>query len=72
MTRRDFWLGLVLLAVVILAYAAFPRYDWRQDRGTIWLRVDRWTGNAELVIVRPNLGTHFPLRPPRVIDFKPD
>lgn len=55
MTRRDWWLGLLLLALAILAHAAFPRYEWHPMRGDGigsaigMLRVDRWRGTSVLV-----------------------
>ena len=48
MTRRDWWLGIVVLAFAIVLHAAVPRYEWRTIRGVPMLRVDRWTGTAVL------------------------
>lgn len=47
MTRRDWWLGIVLLTVALLTQAAVPRYTWQQS-GTLVIRVDRWLGIAEV------------------------
>lgn len=44
MTRRDWWLGIVLIVAAILVHALVPRYDWGQNR----IRIDRWTGAAEI------------------------
>ena len=33
MTRRDWWVGIVVLALAIVLHAAVPRYDWRSIRG---------------------------------------
>ena len=46
MTRRDWWIGITLVALALLAHAALPRYEWR---GTVpyLVRIDRWTGRAE-------------------------
>lgn len=45
MTRRDWWLGIMLVASAILLHALIPRYDWRHVDGAAWSRVDRWTGD---------------------------
>lgn len=52
MTRRDWYLGVVLVACALLFHAAFPRYEIRQpggDRATFLLRVDRWTGTVKWI-----------------------
>jgi hypothetical protein len=38
--------GVVTLAIVF--HALFPRYEWRDVRGVPIMRVDRWTGHAEI------------------------
>lgn len=50
MTRGDWWLGVTLVTLALLAHAAFPRYEWRplSDSSAYWLRIDRWTGRAVL------------------------
>jgi phosphatidylglycerophosphate synthase len=30
MTRRDWWLGVLAIVVVVLFHALFPRYEWRE------------------------------------------
>lgn len=62
MTRRDWWVGVALLTAALVFHAVFPRYQWQHTAGAVWLRVDRWTGSAERVIVTQSLGTRFPLR----------
>lgn len=54
-TPRQFWIGITLLIVAVLAHAAFPRYDWRQDREApvVWTRIDRWTGTLQLGAIQP-------------------
>ncbi len=52
MTRRDWWI-VGCLVLVLLVHALVPRYEYRNAtpaRG-IFTRIDRWTGNAELVTV---------------------
>jgi hypothetical protein len=45
MTRRDWWLGVLLLTLAILAHALLPRYDWGPLSVTPYqVRVDRWFG----------------------------
>ena len=65
-TRRDWWIGVGVIVVALLGHALIPqyvpRYEWRHEVDDAWLRVDRWTGNAQLVITYPTLHTHFPLR----------
>jgi hypothetical protein len=49
MTRRDWWFGILVLTLAMLAHAAFPRYEWRQTpAGLGYVRIDRWTGTADL------------------------
>lgn len=45
MTRRDWWIGIMILVVVLLFQALFPRYEWRQIGGAFFARIDRWTGD---------------------------
>ena len=47
MTRRDWWLGVAVLAIAIVLHAAFPRYEWRTLDSYV-VRLDRWTGGAAL------------------------
>ena len=47
-TRRDWWIGIAIVAGAILIHAAWPRYDWRHVTGTVFVRIDRWTGHASL------------------------
>ena len=44
-TKRDWWIGVVLVVLVVLSHAMFPRYEWR-ERGATLIRIDRWTGGA--------------------------
>ena len=62
MTRRDWWLGVSAIVLAMILHAAVPRYEWRHQVGREWLRVDRWSGNAELVYANAQLGMRFPLR----------
>jgi hypothetical protein len=43
MTRRDWWLGILVRSGVLLAHLAFPRYEVRFVNGAA-IRVDRWMG----------------------------
>ena len=47
-SRRDWWIGIVLVVLAILVHALVPRYEYQHDGpGSIaWVRVDRWTGRA--------------------------
>jgi hypothetical protein len=45
MTRRDWWLGVAVLAIAIMVHAILPRYEWRQV-GNAFVRIDRWFGAA--------------------------
>jgi hypothetical protein len=55
MTRRDWWIGVGVIALALMAHAVIPqyvpRYEWRHESANRWLRVDRWTGTAEPVRV---------------------
>ena len=55
MTRRDWWLGIALVAVVLVLHALVPRYDYRatDQPGEVWMKIDRWTGDASLVRLSP-------------------
>lgn len=48
MTRRDWWLGVAVLSLAVLLHALMPRYDITTTPGGM-MRVDRWTGRAEVV-----------------------
>jgi hypothetical protein len=43
MTKREWWIGVGVVALAIVIHAAVPRYTWRHDRGPT-IRIDRWTG----------------------------
>ena len=49
-SRRDWWIGIVLVVLAILVHALVPRYEYQHTGpGSIaWVRVDRWTGRALL------------------------
>lgn len=51
MTRRDWWIGIALIACALLLHAAVPRYEWRErhvgNAATFLIRIDRWTGSAD-------------------------
>jgi hypothetical protein len=47
MTRLDWWLGVMLLTVLLGIQAVGGRYEWRGDDNGTLLRVDRWTGNVD-------------------------
>ena len=48
MTRRDWWLGVLLLAGAIILHALIPRFEWVSltPEGDV-IKVDRWTGVEE-------------------------
>jgi hypothetical protein len=52
LTRRDWWLGVVLIVAALLVHAAVPRYTWRivatGPAAVLTMRTDRWFGEAEL------------------------
>lgn len=51
-TRRDWWIGVGVILLALLAHAAIPRYEYRNHaRPGMFTRMDRWTGSAELVTV---------------------
>ena len=47
-SRREWWIGVVLVVLAVLAHALVPRYEYQHSGpGSIaWVRVDRWTGRA--------------------------
>ena len=52
-SRLEWWIGVVLVVLAILAHALVPRYDYQHDGpGSIaWVRVDRWTGRALVLTI---------------------
>ena len=50
MTRRDWWIGVAVIALAILLHAAVPRYEWHPVNPAyhVFARMDRWTGRAFL------------------------
>ena len=48
MTRRDWWLGVAVVAVAILLHTFVPRYEYRDFHGAPMVRVDRWTGRSTI------------------------
>ena len=53
LSRLEWWTGVTLVVLAILAHALVPRYEYRQTSpgSTVWVRVDRWTGQA--IVVSP-------------------
>jgi len=49
-TSREWWLGVAVPTLVILLHAAIPRYEYRSAGGSpfLWMRIDRWTGQAQM------------------------
>jgi hypothetical protein len=57
-TRRDWWLGILVLALALLAHAAIPRYEWRTTAmPLLMMRIDRWTGHVITVRAKPVYAT---------------
>ncbi len=48
MTRRDWWIGIVVLLLALSSYSVWPRYEWRSTNGQALIRIDRWFGTAEI------------------------
>lgn len=50
MTRRDWWMGILVLVAAIVAHAAMNRYSWHlydlkgPGDTRVLLRIDRFTG----------------------------
>ena len=53
-SRRDWWIGIVLVVLAILVHALVPRYEYQQVGSVLWIRVDRWTGQAQVAAVTGN------------------
>lgn len=47
MSRREWWIGIVLIGVALLGHVALPRYDVMVSDHA-FVRVDRWTGHVEV------------------------
>ena len=50
-SRRDWWIGVVLVVLAILVHALVPRYEYQQVGSVLWIRVDLWTGRAQAATV---------------------
>jgi len=53
MTRRDWWIGILVLVAAIVAHAAINRYSWhlyalegQGQNARALLRIDRFTGTV--------------------------
>ena len=54
MTKRDWWIGVLLIALALFVHALMPRYEYRnfgEPNEGVFTRIYRWTGSAELVSV---------------------
>ena len=49
-SRREWWIGIVLVMLAILVHALVPRYEYQRvgPSGAVWIRVDLWTGRAQV------------------------
>lgn len=58
------WIAAGIIAAGLIFHAAFPRYEWRSASSPNRLiRIDRWTGRAELGYVIPARGEWTPIKP---------
>jgi len=48
LTRRDWWIGVILIVLALLLHAAVPRYTYTHAAGLLVVRTDRWFGGAEV------------------------
>lgn len=49
LTLRVWIVAVFALAAALVVHAAIPRYEWRTtENPTILIRIDRWTGRAQL------------------------
>jgi hypothetical protein len=57
-TTRAWFLGVAAAVLAVVAHAAIPRYEWRPspEFADVLVRVDRWTGRAEVGFVRLDWG----------------
>jgi hypothetical protein len=53
MARRDWWIGIGIVAIAIIVHAFVPRFELRSRDGMPLVRVDRWTGRVEAMPVDP-------------------
>jgi hypothetical protein len=51
MTRRDLWLALSVVVLLVLAALAFPRYEYSIYEQAVF-RWDRWSGELDAVSFR--------------------
>jgi hypothetical protein len=47
-TRRDWWLGVAVVALALVLHAIVPRYEVLIGAQGWPLRVDRWTGTVSV------------------------
>ena len=54
-TRRDWWIGVWVIVLALLAHAIIPqylpRYEYQYLREAAGVRIDRWVGRAEFVFL---------------------
>lgn len=64
-TRRDWWLGILLIVGGLVAHALLPRYEWvtLTPEGDV-IKVDKWTGVEEHRFVTRPPGAPSVLRSP--------
>jgi hypothetical protein len=48
MTKPDWWIGIGLVVAAIVVHGLVPRYEWRIVQGAPMIRIDRWTGSAQV------------------------
>lgn len=70
MHRLDWWLGVGVVAIALLAHAMLPRYEVLRpgqpgETPFIFVRIDRWFGTIETANMAIRPWIHV-IRPPRV------
>ena len=52
-TRRGWWLGVLLITAALMLHALLPRYEFRWEASAAGMaRFDRWTGTVELALIK--------------------
>lgn len=72
MTKRDWWLGVAIVAAAICLHALLPRHEFSQVTGLrgVLVRVDRWTGRATMGVFRGGVWTAVNEPAPRLSILK--
>ena len=71
MARRDWWMGIAIVAFAIIVHAFVSRFEWRSGDGHQVVPVDPQTGRVEAVQGDPQPPSRYPQPAPPVSTRSP-